>query len=77
MIMDKSDGNGVLGERHIWETPLGSDICDSGSISYSHELLYSNSSRSTMTNMAELRNKLQIRRGGELMGVERVAQAGI
>ena len=30
-----------------------------------------------MTNMAELRNTLQIRHGGELMGVERVAQAGM
>jgi hypothetical protein len=30
-----------------------------------------------MTNITELRNKLQIRRGGELMDVERVVQAGI
>jgi len=77
MIMDKRDSNGVLGARHIWETPLGNDICDPGSISYSHARLYSNSSRGTMTNITELRNKLQIRRGGELMGMERVAQAGI
>jgi len=77
MIMDKSDINGVLGARYIWETPLGNDICDPGSISYSHVRLYSNRSGGTMTNMAELKNKLQIRRGGELMGVERVAQAGI
>ena len=75
--MDKSDSNGVFGARYIWETPLGSDICDPRSISYSHDRLYSNSSRGTMTSMAELRNKLQIRRDGELMGLERVAQAGI
>jgi len=31
----------------------------------------------TVKNMAELRNKLQIRRGGELMDVERVTQAGV
>jgi hypothetical protein len=75
--MDKSDSNGVLGERHIWETPMGNDICDPGSISYSHARLHSNSSRGTVTNMAELRNKLRIRRGGELMSVERVAQVDI
>jgi hypothetical protein len=77
MIIDKSDSNDVLGVRHIWETPLGNDICGPGSISYSHARLYSNSARGTMTNVTELRNKLQIRRDGELMDVERVAQADI
>jgi hypothetical protein len=28
-------------------------------------------------NIAEVRNKLQVRLGGELMGVKRVTQAGI
>jgi hypothetical protein len=71
--MDKSDSNGVFRARHIWETPLGNDICDPGSISYSHARLYSNSSSGTMMNITELRTKLWIWRGGELMDGERVA----
>ena len=62
----------------IRETLLGNDTCDPGSISYSHPRLYSNSSRAQcLMNIAELRNKLQVILGGELMGVDRATKTGM